>query len=255
VRRAAWLLLAIVAVGDVASCRRASDLDGESAVVAGPRGNITGRIRVEGTPPVNEPLRMRSDPMCDRANNGQRVNDDATKADPVGGLANVFVQLDGAFPDSAVPKDPVTIDQRGCVYRPRVIGLRVGQALEVRNSDDGLHNVHGTLKDDDGFNVSQPTAGMTNAFHPSHPGMLQLKCDVHTWMVAYVGVVEHPFYAVTGADGAFEIRDVPVGTYSLRAWHEVLGDMTSSVRVEAGSAADVGIVFDANHHRAGRSGL
>jgi len=198
---------------------------------------------------------MRSDPMCDRANNGQRVNADATKADAAGGLANVFVEVEGALPDSPVPTNPVIIDQRGCVYRPRVVGLRAGQPLEVRNSDDGLHNVHGASKGDDGFNVSQPMAGMTNVFHPRHPGMLQLKCDVHTWMVAYVGVVEHPFYAVTSDDGTFRIGDVPVGAYSLRVWHEVLGEMRSPVKVDAGAAANVGIVFDADSHRQDGPGL
>ena len=114
----------------------------------------------------------------------------------------------------------MSVDQVGCVYRPRVVGVRIGQSLQVHNSDNGLHNVHGVSTDRDSFNVSQPVSGMTNVFHPQDAGILRLKCDVHTWMVAFVGVVNHPYFAVTSADGAFALRDVPIGTYNLRAWHE-----------------------------------
>jgi hypothetical protein len=119
--------------------------------------------------------------------------------------------LIGDFPDTPVPAEPVSVDQRGCIYRPRVVGLRVGQPLIVRNSDDGLHNVH-------------------NNFHPRDSGILRIECDVHTWMVAFVGVVNHPYFAVTGKDGSFELHDVPAGTYDDRAWHERLGAITSQVR-------------------------
>jgi plastocyanin len=192
---------------------------------------------------------MNADPMCNKANGGQLVPDEGVIAADDGSLANVFVELVGNIPDTPVPAEPVTIDQRGCVYRPRVIGIRLGQALQIRNSDDGLHNVHGVSSDRDDFNVSQPISGMTNTFHPHDPGILRLKCDVHTWMVGFVGVVNHPFFAVTGADGAFTLHDVPEGTYSVRTWHELFGAITTPVHVEGGHDADVDILYRSTLHQ------
>jgi plastocyanin len=205
-------------------------------------------VRVIGPVPENDAIRMAADPMCNKANGGQRVLDEGVTAAADGSLANVFVELVGNFPDTPVPAEPISIDQRGCVYRPRVIGVRVGQALQIRNSDDGLHNVHGVSDDHDDFNVSQPLVGMINTFHPHDPGILRLKCDVHTWMVAFVGVVNHPFFAVTAADGAFALPDVPEGTYSVRTWHERFGAITTPVRVESGHDADLDIVYHPTLH-------
>ena len=171
------------------------------------------------------------------------VVDDAVIAATDGSLANAFVELVGTFPDTRVPAEPVVIDQRGCLYSPRVVGLRAGQVLQVRNSDDGLHNVHGVSTARDTFNVSQPVSGMVNTFRPRDPGILRLKCDVHTWMVAFVGVVNHPYFAVTTADGTFTLRGVPEGTYELRAWHERLGTTVSQIRVDADRETNVDLTY------------
>jgi plastocyanin len=237
------VIVCSVAIGLVAgsSCRRTPDLENGSAGPPAARGSVRGHVRVSGPVPENDPIRMSADPMCNTANAGRRVLDEGVAAAPDGSLATVFVELVGNFPDAPVPAEPVSIDQKGCVYRPRVIGLRAGQALQVRNSDDGLHNVHGISTDRDGFNVSQPLSGTINTFHPHDPGILRLKCDVHTWMVAFVGVVDHPYFAVTGADGAFAFRDVPAGTYSVRTWHERFGTITTPVHVEGGHDAEAGI--------------
>jgi plastocyanin len=245
-------VVCIVAVGVFAasSCKRTTNPENGSAIRPAARGSARGHVHVIGPVPENEPIRMSADPMCSKANAGQRVVDEGVVSASDGGLANVFVELVGNFPDTPIPSEPVSIDQRGCVYRPRVIGLRAGQALQVRNSDDGLHNVHGVSTDRDGFNVSQPVSGMINTFHPRDPGILRLKCDVHTWMVAFVGVVDHPYFTVTGADGAFAFRDVPAGTYNVRTWHERFGTITMPVRVEGGRGADgeVDIVYRATPH-------
>ena len=240
---------AICAVA-VSSCRKPADLEDGPAVSPAARGSVRGHVRIDGPVPANDVIRMNADPMCNKANGGQRVPDEGVAAAADGSLANVFVELVGDFPDTPVPAEPVSIVQRGCMYRPRVIGLRVGQALQIRNSDDGLHNVDGVSTERDDFNVSQPLSGMTNTFHPRDPGILRLKCDVHTWMVAFVGVVAHPFFAVTGADGAFTLRDVPEGAYSVRTWHERVGTITAPVRVEGGHDANVDIVYrDARGNR------
>ena len=236
--------LAIVTIGLVAisSCRKAPDRE-NAAVPPAAWGSVRGHVRVNGPVPENDAIRMSADPMCSKANGGQRVRGEGVLAAADGGLANVFVELVGNFPDTPVPAEPVSIDQRGCVYRPRVVGLRAGQSLQVRNSDDGLHNVHGVSPGGDGFNVGQPMSGMVNTFHPRDPGILRLSCDVHTWMVAYVSVVSHPFFAVTGRDGAFVLRNVPEGAYSVRTWHEGFGTITTPVRVEGGRDAEVAIEY------------
>jgi plastocyanin len=224
----------LLAVGVLAtSCRKTLDLESEAVATPVSRGAVHGHVRVVGALPPNDVIRMNADPMCLKASGGSHTIDEAIIAAADGSLANVFVELVGTFPDTPVPTDPVSIDQHACMYSPRVVGLRAGQALQVRNSDNGLHNVHGVSTDRDGFNVSQPASGMVNTFRPHDPGVLRLKCDVHTWMVAFVGVVNHPYFAVTGADGAFVLRDVPEGTYELRAWHEQLGTIASQVHVDA----------------------
>lgn len=243
------VLALVTGVITAAACRKASDASTESPTTAAAQGSVRGHVRLEGPVPENEAIRMSADPMCGKAAGGRRVVDEAVIVSPDGSLANVFVELIGTFPDAPVPVEPVSIDQNGCVYAPRVVGVRVGQALQVRNSDDGLHNVHGVhgaSSDRDLFNVSQPSKGMVNTFHPQEPGILRLKCDVHTWMVAFAGVVNHPFFAVTGKEGSFVLEHVPEGTYDLRAWHERFGAVMSKVRVEAGRVADMGVVYSAD---------
>jgi len=237
--------LAVVAALALASCRGRSQPE-ESALVAEQptqHGTIKGHVRLTGKPPENPPIRMRSDPMCDKANGGKPAFQESVIAGPDGSLANVLVQLQGTFPGSTAPTAPVTIDQRACIYSPRVVGIQLGQPIRVLNSDPGLHNVHGVSKSKDEFNVGQPMAGMVNEFHLKDEGLLRLQCDVHTWMVSFVGVVNHPYFAVTSAPGTFELRDVPVGTHTIQAWHEQYGQLTASVRVDAGGIADVDFAY------------
>lgn len=222
------------------SCRQAPAPPQPAApAVSVPSGTIKGRVHLTGTPPPNPPIRMRDDPMCHRAGADAPAVQETIVVGGNGGLANVFVRLRGSFPETPVPTEPVEIDQRGCLYVPRVVGVRIRQPLRVSNSDSGLHNVHGISPGTDGFNVAQPQRGMTNQFRLRTEGILRLTCDVHPWMFAFVGVVDHPFFAVTGTDGTFEIPDVPVGVHEIEAWHERLGTVTSSVSVEAGGEAAV----------------
>jgi plastocyanin len=240
--------LTILSALAATSCRNTPqpDLSEVAGTQAQGHGTIKGHVRLSGTPPENAVIRMRADPMCDTANAGQRAVQETVVADATGSLANVFVQLQGSFPATAAPAEPVTIDQRGCVYIPRMVGVRVGQTVRVQNSDPGLHNVHGVSAGKDGFNIGQPMAGMVNELHLKDEGVLRLQCDVHTWMVAFVGVVSHPYFAVTGTAGTFEIHDVPVGTHTIQAWHELYGMLTSTVRVEAGGVAETEFTYSAD---------
>lgn len=224
----------------------AAAVDGRVSTAQAPAnvGAIKGRVRLTGQSPGNAVIRMGLDPMCVKINAGKRVIQEAVVTSADGGLANAFVRLQGSFPRTAPPAEPVTIDQRSCVYTPRVVGVRVGQTLQVRNSDPMLHNVHSLSAGTNGFNVGQPSAGMLYQFRlRDEEIMLQLKCDVHRWMTSYIGVVNHPYFAVSGLGGPFEMVNVPAGTYTIRTWHERYGDLTRPVRVTAGGTATVDFAY------------
>ena len=167
--------------------------------------------------------------------------------DPSGGLANVFVYVkDGLDPKYSfpIPETPVVLDQVGCVYRPRVVGIRVGQPLEALNSDDTLHNVHALPTANVEFNEGQPVKGMRLSRVFDKPEvMMRFKCNVHSWMAAYVGVLPHPYFAVTAADGSFSIPGLPPGTYTIEAWHERFGTQTMQVTVADREAVTANFAF------------
>jgi hypothetical protein len=153
-----------------------------------------------------------------------------------GTLANVFVYVKAGLPAGATypaPSTPVELDQSGCRYHPHVFGLRVGQPLNIKNSDPVLHNIKAKAVKNRPFNVSQPNVTTTPTVRTfAQPEvMVSLECNVHGWMNAFVGVLPHPFYAVTGADGSFSLKGLPPGTYTIEAWHEKYGTLTATVTV------------------------
>jgi len=207
-------------------------------------GFIEGRVRLTAPPLGNPIIRMGMDPRCAEATRGKRVVQDAVVTSSDGGLANAFVYLAGSFPDAPRPAGAMTIDQQSCIYRPRVVGARVGQTIEFRNSDPTLHNVHAQSTASNDFNVGQPVKGQVFAFQLKREEvMLRITCDVHRWMTAYVGVVDHPYFAVSGGQGTFRIDGIPAGHYSIRAWHERYGTSTQSVDVAGGNAAIVEFIY------------
>jgi plastocyanin len=164
-----------------------------------------------------------------------------------GDLANAFVSLKGAFPKTAVPAEPVTIDQKDCVFVPRVVGARVGQTLQMKSSDTMGHNSHGQSIRNNTFNLMQPNSSVVSKFVlKDEEVMLKITCDLHNWMYAYVGVVSHPYFAVTGANGTFDIGKVPAGTHTIQVWHERYGPLTKSVTVTAGKATTVDFAYTGN---------
>ena len=163
-------------------------------------------------------------------------------------LGNVFVYVkDGlsgyTFP---APTTPARIDQQGCRYHPHVFGMQVGQPLEIVNSDPTLHNIHAIAKNNREFNQGQPIQGMKQTHTFTSPEvMIPFKCDVHGWMNAYVGVLPHPFFAVTDASGAFSLKGLPPGTYTIEAWHEKLGTSSQTVTLGAKDAKAITFTFAA----------
>ena len=163
-------------------------------------------------------------------------------------LANVFVYVKDGLGNYVYdpPSEMAHIDQKECRYHPHVFGMRVGQQLEISNSDPTLHNIHATPKSNTEFNNGQPIQGMkmTHTF-TQREVMVPFKCDVHGWMNAYVGVLDHPYFATTGTDGTFSLKSLPPGTYTNEAWHERLGASTQSVTLGAKETKDVAFTFKA----------
>jgi plastocyanin len=210
-------------------------------------GDVKGTVTLTGAAPKNEPIRMNADPVCVKEAKGPQ-SQETFMVSGDGKLANVFVYVKDGLGKHVYdpPSGNVTLDQKGCRYTPHVFGVRVGQPIEIVNSDPTLHNIHATPKSNPEFNNGQPIQGMkmTTTFK-AREVMVPFKCDVHGWMNAYVGVLDHPFFAVTKEDGSFELKGLPPGTYTIEAWHEKLGATTQSVTLGAKESKDVNFTLDA----------
>ena len=171
------------------------------------------------------------------------LKEESVVADTAGHLQNVVVWLEDAPPAPRSDLPPVVLDQKDCRYVPHVLALQTAQTLRVTTSDPTLHNVHGMCTVNDAFNFALIAKGQSKDLTFEKPETFPIRCDVHPWMKAYVHVFDHPYFAVTGADGAFEIDRIPAGTYTLIAWHEMYG--TNRLRVTASEAtpAVVSVVF------------
>lgn len=204
---------------------------------------ITGRVVLEGDAPESEVIRMNADPVCVR-----EAPETRTQFFVVGGggeLANVFVYVkEGVSGSFDPPATTATMDQKGCQYIPHVFGVQVGQLVEILNSDPTLHNVHALPTNNDEFNTGQPVQGMKleRSFAAAEV-MVPFKCDVHGWMNAYVGVLDHPFFSVSGDGGSFDIQSLPAGSYVVEAWHEKLGTQTQNVTVGEGETQEITFSF------------
>ena len=194
-------------------------------------GSIAGAVKLAGTPPALPPLKVTKDTsVC-----GTSKPSEAVVVSKSGGLANVVVSLRAAKPAAAPPPTPnATIDQQGCRYQPHVQAVTVGTSLALVNSDAVLHNVHGHTGPVQAFNVAMPIRNQRVPARLTRPGLVQLQCDAgHTWMGAWIYVFEHPYFAVSGGDGKFEIKDVPAGHYTVEYWHEPLDGRGAGVTTTA----------------------
>ena len=216
--------------------------------LAGAQGKVTGKVTLSGTPPTAAKLKMDADPVCAAAHPGGASAEDIVVGDG-GALQNVFVYVkEGVSGNFPAKTEPAVIDQKGCLYAPRVVGLQVGQPLKFLNSDPTLHNVHGMPKINAPWNYAMPkfVKQKENKDLTKPEVMISVKCDVHPWMAGYVGVLSHPFFATTGKDGSFTIEGLPPGEYTIEAWQEKLGAQTAKVKVDAGGTATSDFTFKAS---------
>jgi hypothetical protein len=218
-----------------------------SSISAQQGGSVEGHVKVTAVPAANPVIRMSADPNCLKVNAGKRVVQELVVRADDGGLANAFINVKGSFPNSPAAPAPAVIDQQGCTYHPRVQGARVGQALEVKNSDPTLHNIHSLSTKGQDFNVGQPLAGMVFKYQlKAEEVMLHVKCDVHSWMTGYIGVVPHGYYAVSDGSGTFKISGVPAGKQTIQVWHEKYGPLTQTVDVKATGTTTVDFTYTGN---------
>ena len=217
-----------------------------SAIDPATTGAIAGTVRLDGTPPAAQMIRMDGDRTCAKLVPGAQRPTERYVVGNGGTLAHVFVYvttgLEGrSFP---VPDAPVVLDQQQCWYTPRVVGVRVGQPFQVLNSDPLLHNVRASSEVNEPFNQGQPVKGVRYRHtFSTEEVMVPFKCDVHAWMNAWLGVVNHPYFAVTGPDGAFSLPNLPPGTYTVSAWHEAAGTLRGTATVTARGTATLALTF------------
>ncbi len=165
---------------------------------------------------------------------------------PSGGLKNVIVSLEGIGPGAPRSDTTAVLDQKDCRYVPHVIAITAGQSLTIHSSDDTMHNVHIDASQNPPVNLGMTAAGQQKSVSFARPEIMRVKCDVHPWMTAYIGVFENPLFAISADDGSFQITGVPAGTYTLTAWHELYGEQKVSVTVSDDKPANVELTYKEN---------
>ncbi|HYL99365.1 MAG TPA: carboxypeptidase regulatory-like domain-containing protein [Blastocatellia bacterium] len=245
------LILLLIGTFLVANCSKTDDTETRSkGPLYKPTGNeatLTGEITFSGTPPQPRPLDMSGDKYCAESP-GSKESQQVIVHD--GRLGNVFVYIkSGGAIDHfsfAPPSTPAILDQKYCLYEPHVLGIMVGQTLKVINSDQTGHNVHPTPSKNKEWNESQLAGGppKEKSFTRSEV-MIPVRCNQHPWMSAFIGVLHHPFYAVSSdKDGSYTIGGLPPGSYVIAAWHEKYGEKTQKVTVGLKEAQTVNFDFN-----------
>jgi len=215
------------------------------SVIPATAGTVSGTVRYEGKIPKLKRQDMRADPGCVAKHNEPPPSELLVLGEG-NTVGNVFAWIKNGLPDveHPVPTEPVVLDQEGCRFIPRVMGVMIGQPFKILNNDSLMHNVHSLSKVNMPFNLAMPASLKDIVMEfPSEEWMFPVKCDVHPWMRAYVSVLTHPFYDTTGPDGKFTISDLPEGSYEIEVWHETLGTWSTEVSLGADDTQTVDFVL------------
>jgi plastocyanin len=217
------------------------------AIDASTVGSVTGTVTLDGKPSVAKAINMSAEPYCQKAHSSPVIPPEVVTGDK-GTLANVVVFVKDGLGDYTfdTPKDPIVLNQKGCMYDPHVMAVMAGQTLEVKNDDQTTHNIHPMPKDNREWNTSQPpgAAPIDQSFARAELA-IPVKCNVHPWMKSYIFVFKNPFYAVTSKDGTFELKGLPPGTYTIEAWQEKYGVVDQTVTIGAKESKPVSFTFKA----------
>jgi plastocyanin len=213
-------------------------------------GTITGTVTFQGTPPEFRPIDMAAEPPCVKAN-PTLVIPPVVVLGPNKELANVAVYIKSGLASYKydTPTAPAVLDQKGCMYTPRVLALMTHQTLEIRNTDPTTHNVHVMPRQNKQWNNSLPAGGAPYETHFDHPELaMPVACNVHPWMRAFLFIFSHPYFEVTSTTGTFELKDVPAGTYTIEAWHERFGTQDQTVTIAPKESKAISFVFQSTAH-------
>lgn len=203
---------------------------------------VAGLVKFEGTAPRMPNLQMSADPFCASSHSTPQPDEEVIVG-PGGELANVIVYVENA-PATPVPAQAALLDQIGCKYVPHVSAVQVGQTVQIKNSDNTLHNVHAMPKVNRPFNEGQPFPMTTEKkFDKVEPAPFRIKCDVHGWMKSYMAVLPNSYHSVSQGNGTFSIGNLPPGNYTLVAWHEKYGEQKQPVTVGADEQKQVTFTF------------
>ncbi len=217
-------MLAVVGCDD----RKAAEAPAAKLIETPGPASVHGTVRFGGKAPEIATI---DNSICKHA---ESIVYETVLVSPAGGLANVIVSVVGLRTPVNATATQQVFDQKDCRFIPHVIAVRAGQPLTIRNSDVEMHNVHATPTDNPAFNVALAVEGSTKDLTLDRPEVIRVRCDVHPWMTGYIGVFESDYVAVTAADGSFEIKGLPAGSYELKAWHERFGELKQTIQVTDG---------------------
>lgn len=211
------------------------------------RGSVVGRVRFEGLPPKLAHNVASTDPACPKAAAG--VNEEFVTGSN-GSLGNVVVYISEGLSSQTfdVPAEPAVMQQKGCQYEPHVMALRANQTLKVVNEDHTMHNIHPMPANNREWNKAEAAGATVEEKFAREEIGIPVKCNVHPWMRGYLAVFKHPYFAVTGKDGSFDLSNLPPGDYTVQAWHEKLGTVSQKITVAAGQAKNIELDFKGSGH-------
>jgi len=239
--------LAIIPTTIVCLCAiQAVRAGGPSSVASGGTASVRGTVKIGGNVPKAKPINMSADPSCAKQHSGPVFSQDIV-ADSKGDLENVIVFVSEGLGDRHFdpPAEPAVIEQKGCLYRPHVLAMRVNQPLEVVNDDPTVHNIHPLPANNREWNRAELPGVKVDESFAREEVAIPVKCNVHPWMRGYVAVFKHPFFVVTGKDGSFDLSNLPPGSYTITAWHEKLGTAAQKVTVTGNETKSIDFTFEA----------
>jgi plastocyanin len=205
---------------------------------------VRGVVHFDGKVPPAKTVSMAADPVCAKQHATTVLAQDIV-ADSKGDLQNVVVYVSEGLSGQTfdAPAQPAVVEQKGCMYLPHVLAVRANQPLQLVNSDATSHNIHPQPANNREWNKAEPPGTKMEETFGREEIAIPVKCNVHPWMRGYIAVFKHPYFAVTGKDGSFDLGNLPPGTYTIKAWHEKLGSSTQTVTVGANETKEISFVF------------